>query len=383
MPKELSSVQRLGVVLLGILAIALGGISDAYAQSASCANLYATLRQLERNGDFRAYEGQSRDLRSAQRQEQQIESRYIRQGCNDDAKARRPLSRQCRSLSDQIKQGRAEIQQMQQSVQTGEAVAQQREAVLQQIARFDCGGGSSARVTEQPTRRGNIFEQLFDVFGNDQEDIRGDDYYGYDYYGGQTVRTVCVRLSDGYYWPVSYATLPEYVANDAQQCSEQCPGAEVELFYYDNPGQEPEQMVSLSGAPYSSLPNAFRYRKEYDPNATCKAPVNYGSINIAEGAGGQSRPVITFGAETFPLPIRDPRQPATSATVQTAAVDTAQYVSVPLPRPRPAAPGEQPRPVPVAPVAAVPEERIVKFGDKNVRIVGPDTPYAPTAPAGG
>jgi hypothetical protein len=179
---------------------------------------------------------------------------------------------------------------------------------------------------------------------------------------------------------VSYSTLPEYAGNDAQQCQAQCPGAEVELFYYDNPGQEPEQMVSLSGAPYSSLPNAFRYRKEYDATATCKAPISYGSINIADNGAGQSRAVIQFGDLSFPLPIRDPRRPSSVTTAP--PVEVANYVAIPLPRRRPPAPGDAPLPVPVEPVAAVPEERIVKFGDKSVRIVGPDTPYAPTAPAG-
>ena len=54
---------------------------------------------------------------------------------------------------------------------------------------------------------------------------------------------------------------------------------------------------------------------------------------------------------------------------------------VPLPRPRPAAPGEEPKPVVVQQAANQPE-RIVMYGDKRVRIVGPDTPYAPEAGAG-
>jgi hypothetical protein len=379
MPNQPSIVQRLAALLLAITAVLMFGAGDAMAQSASCAQLFRTLQTLERNPDFRAYQGRQNDLRQAQRQEQQVESRYIRQGCNDDAKAGRPLDSQCRALARQITQGRQTIASLQRSVETGDANAQTGEGVLQEYARFDCGNGSSARVNQQQQSRGNLFDQLFNVFSNPgDEDIRGDEFGGYA--GYETVRTVCVRLADGYYWPVSYSTLIDYVGNDAQQCQAQCPGAEVELFYYDNPGQEPEQMVSMTGQPYSSLPNAFRYRKEFDPNATCKAPVNYGSINIAETADGQSRAVIQFGDANFPLPLRDPRQQV--SVVEAAPTEVAQFVSVPLPRPRPAGPGAQPAPVPVAPVAAVPEERIVKFGDRMVRIVGPDTPYAPTKPTG-
>ena len=90
--------------------------------------------------------------------------------------------------------------------------------------------------------------------------------------------------------------------------------------------------------------------------------------------------MISYNGLEFPLPVRDPRGRQTQIT--TVALDTTQYVSVPLPRPRPAAPGETPKPVPVAPVAAGEPTRIVQFGDKRVRVVGPDTPYAPSAATG-
>lgn len=379
MPNQVTIVKRIAALVLAVVMGIVFGAGEGLAQSASCAQLYRTLQTLERNPDFRAYQSRQNELRQAQRQEQQVESRYVRQGCNDDAKAGRPLNSQCRALARQITQGRQTIAALQRGVETGDAIARQREAVLQEYARFDCGGGNT-RANQQTQSRGSLFDQLFNVFSNPgsvPEDIRGDEFGGYA--GYETVRTVCVRLADGYYWPISYSTLLDYVGNDAQQCQEQCPGAEVQLFYYDNPGQEPEQMVSINGQPYSSLPNAFRYRKEYDPNATCKAPVNYGSIDIVQTSAGQSRAVIQFGEANFPLPIRDPRRQM--SVVQAAPAEVAQYVSVPLPRRRPAAPGAA-SPVPVAPVAAAPEERIVKFGDKTVRIVGPDTPYAPTTASG-
>ncbi len=381
-PQKLTTAHRLRPLLLAVIAAVLIGVGagEAYAQSASCAGLFNTLRTLERNSEFREYRSSAGDLKDVQQYEQQLESRYIRQGCNAAAKARQPLTSQCRALARDITQNRKLLAQLQQSVETGSAIAQQREAVLQEIARFDCGNGSSGQ-TEAAQPRGNLFDQLFDMFGTEdtQEDVRGEDFTGYG--GYQTVRTVCVRTCDGYFWPVSYSTLPEYAGNDAAQCAQQCPGTDVQLYYYNNPGQEPEQMVSLYGQAYTELPNAFRYRKEFDAGCACKAPVNYGSINLTAASSGQSRAVIQFGEASFPLPIRDPRRPA--SVVQPAAVDVAAaYVSVPLPRRRPPAPGETPPPVPVAPVAAVPEQRIVKFGDKTVRIVGPDTPYAPTAQAG-
>ena len=117
--------------------------------------------------------------------------------------------------------------------------------------------------------------------------------------------------------------------------------------------------------------------RAYDPTNTCKPKVDYGGINLAALADGSNRAMISFEGETFPLPMRDPRRP-TDATVVSVVAQT--FVDIPLPRPRPAR-RETPKPVVVKQAANDPE-RIVQFGDKRVRIVGPDTPYAPTAAAG-
>jgi hypothetical protein len=187
-----------------------------------------------------------------------------------------------------------------------------------------------------------------------------------------------VRKVDGYYWPVSYSTLVEYAPNDMTQCQEQCPGMDVDLYYYDNPGQEPQQMINLQGQRYTDLPTAFAYRTTYDTANSCKRQVSYGGISLVAQADGSNRAMVTYGETTFPLPMRDPRRQGQVTVVQASSVT---YVDVPLPRPRPPAPGETPKPVLIKQAANEPE-RIVMYGDKRVRIVGPDTPYAPTAAAG-
>ncbi|HXF52930.1 MAG TPA: DUF2865 domain-containing protein [Hyphomicrobiaceae bacterium] len=85
-----------------------------------------------------------------------------------------------------------------------------------------------------------------------------------------TYRTVCVRLCDGYYWPISFATSPEYFARDAAACERSC-RSPARLFVYRNPGQEPEHMVDLSGRRYVRLETAFRYRATYDASCRCRA----------------------------------------------------------------------------------------------------------------
>jgi hypothetical protein len=381
MPSLVKTTIHIGFTLFAAIAAFTADVTIAHAQSTSCSQLESTLRTFDRNRDFRELERNTRIGQQLAMEVQDAESDYVRGGCQAQQQSGQQLSRQCRNLARQIIGGRADLDATDNRVETGISVSQQREAVLQEIARFGCGTGSRVTIRgnqdgefRQPRR--SMFDQLFGPQdgGGMNEDIIGDEFSGYG--GYSTVRTVCVRLSDGYFWPVSYSTLVEYAPNDAQQCYAQCPGTEVDLYYYDNPGQEPENMVNLSGQPYIGLPNAFRYRTEIDSTSSCKPKQNLGSISIAEAQNGQSRAVIAFGELSFPLPLRDPRR---QASIQTIAVAEAPSVSVPLPRRRAAAPGE---PVPVKQVATPADShlRVTTFGDKRVRIVGPDTPYA--RPAG-
>jgi len=350
-------------------------ISTAYAQSASCGRLQSALDQLNRNGDFANLGNNDQVARELARRVRDAESAYIRNGCNDDARAGRTLTPQCQGIARDVLRLREDYAQVASAVETGTAVAQQREAILQELARFGCGTGPGAGGTFSPERQ-TLFDRIFGSGNGEYQDgqvIENDDYWGYG--NRQTVRTVCVRLSDGYFWPVSYATLPDYVGNDAAQCQQMCPGTPVELYFYDNPGQEPEQMRNMYGQPYTSLPNAFRYRDEYDASSTCKEPVVSGKVTLADG----SRPMVEYGNERFPFPTRDPRRPA---AVEVAALDRSEFVDVPLPRRRPAGPGETPAAEAVDADSTGQDLRLVRFGDRVVRVVGPTTPYAQAGEAG-
>ena len=366
---------RTALLLAAIVMFGLDA-NDAFAQSRNCQALANTLQQIERNGSFAALGDITDQTRAAKEAVTAAESRYVRDGCNAAAKAGQQLNAQCRAEARDVLAARADLKRISSQADTGNAVAQQREAILQEMARFNCN--SRASVASQPRQRGGLFDQLFGAFEDNFGDgvsTRGDEFTGEQ--GYNTIRTVCVRKVDGYYWPISYSTLIDYAQNDLIECQSQCPGMDVDLYYYANPGQEPDQMVNLQGVPYKSLPTAFAYRTSYDPSVTCKPKVDYGTINLASLSDGSSRAMVSFEGQVFPLPMRDPRR-ATDATV---VVAKANFVDIPLPRPRPAAPGEAPKPV-VVKQASTDAPRIVMFGDKRVRIVGPDTPYAPTAAAG-
>lgn len=83
-----------------------------------------------------------------------------------------------------------------------------------------------------------------------------------------TFRTVCVRLCDGYYWPISFATTRSSFERDAAKCEASCGGAK--LYVYRNPGEEADDMVDLRGQPYKRLTTAFLYRTQYDAQCKCQ-----------------------------------------------------------------------------------------------------------------
>jgi type II secretory pathway pseudopilin PulG len=99
---------------------------------------------------------------------------------------------------------------------------------------------------------------------------------GADWYRGNggTYATVCVRLCDGYAFPISFSTLPTYFERDEKLCEQRC-AAPTELYYYQNPGGAQEQMVSYrSRQPITALKTANRFRKEYVQGCSCK-PAEY------------------------------------------------------------------------------------------------------------
>jgi hypothetical protein len=82
-------------------------------------------------------------------------------------------------------------------------------------------------------------------------------------------RSICVRLCDGFFYPISYSTYAGRLTQDATECQSNC-AAPAELYVYRNPGQGPEQAISLNGSAYADLPVAFKYKKEYVKGCSCK-----------------------------------------------------------------------------------------------------------------
>lgn len=81
-------------------------------------------------------------------------------------------------------------------------------------------------------------------------------------------RTVCVRACDGFFFPVSFGASEASFSRDQATCTNTCPGSR--LYYYKSSSDDPEDMVDLTGQPYSKLKNANLFRTQYVESCKCK-----------------------------------------------------------------------------------------------------------------
>ena len=176
-------------------------------------------------------------------------------------------SQQCVDLTRQIARMRGNLDRINvdlQRLRGGDSDrGEQRRSVMVALAQNNCGPQyrTAARAP------GGFFDQLF---GRDANEPSGD--LANPMTQGGTVRTICVRTCDGFYFPISYATNASRFREDENTCQKMCPASEVMLFSYPTEGGDVAQATSISGAPYSGLPNAFKYRQQFDAACSCRKP---------------------------------------------------------------------------------------------------------------
>ncbi len=219
----------------------------------------------------------------------------------------------------------------------------QRRSLLIALAQNDCGPQYRQQAAAGQPR--GFFETLFGglpLFGNNPiiapppasgSILPG--LPGSDLLPAGSYRTLCVRMCDGFYFPISFAATPSRFREDEQVCQRTCPAAEVALYVHRNPGEDINQAVSLNGQPYTQLPNAFLYRKELVSTCGCRRPgeswaqalkhldsratIEAGDILVDEQRAKQmSQPRVD--AQGRPIRI-DPRaRPAAGTAAETGAV---------------------------------------------------------------
>jgi hypothetical protein len=175
------------------------------------------------------------------------------------------LSPQCGPITSQIQQMRGNLDRaigdLEKLKSGGDDQDGQRRNIVGQLAQNNCGA-QYATAAQAAGPRG-FFDALFGG---------GTILNPNDGAPSGTFRTVCVRSCDGFYFPISYSTMSSHFADDERACQRMCPASEVALYSYRNPGEDMQQAVSISGQPYTALPNAFRYRKEFTPACSCRRP---------------------------------------------------------------------------------------------------------------
>jgi hypothetical protein len=235
-------------------------------------------------------------------------------------------SQQCVDLNRQISRMRANLDRINidlQRLQGGDVDrGEQRRAVMVALAQNNCGAQYRTAA-----RAPGFFDQLL---GRDANEPSTDLVNPLAQSG--SVRTICVRTCDGFYFPVSYATNASRLREDEKTCQRMCPAAEVMLFSYPTEGGEVAQATSINGASYSSLPNAFKYRQEFNSACSCKRPgqswsdalgkdeaVDPGDIVVTEDRAKQlSQPPAQKGQKGR-APAAAPAQPASGQAAPAAA----------------------------------------------------------------
>jgi hypothetical protein len=177
------------------------------------------------------------------------------------------LSPQCGPITQHIQQLRGNLDRTMSDLEALKSGSDnkddQRHAVLGQLAQNNCGAQYTAAANAAGGPRG-FFDALFG--GGNVVTPGGDGA------PAGTFHTVCVRTCDGYYFPLSYSTTPDHFSDDQRTCQRECPAAEATLYAFRNPGEDMTQAMSINGQPYTALPTAFQYRKQFTPTCSCRRP---------------------------------------------------------------------------------------------------------------
>jgi hypothetical protein len=325
-----------------------------------CPRLEAQLASIDRGSGDPAKAEQIRRYEEAAAKQQgeldRVTQQAKRQGCDSSGffSLFNGRSEQCGPINGQIQQMRANLDQITTSLERlrgggfGNAERDsQRRSVLLALAQNNCGPQYA-----NAARGGGFLDNLF---GNNNSPAAPPSDLGPP---SGTFRTVCARSCDGAYFPISFATVPSRFPDDEKACKSLCPASEATLYAYRNPGEDMNQAVSISGQPYSAMPNAFRFRNEYVPSCSCKAVGQTWSDalkSIDEKAAAEQQGDIIVTEESAKKMSQPPQAKAAPAAKKkgTAPATAATTPPAPEPPPQPAAAAPDPAPAKDRPIRSV------------------------------
>ncbi len=302
----------------------------------------------------RYVEAQSRQQSELER----VQDQAKRQGCDSSGffSLFSGQSAQCGPINTRIQQMRSNLDQITNNLERlrgggfgGSERENQRRSVLMALAQNNCGPQYAGMLRN--SGGGGFLENLFG--GNNNPGGAPIDNGA----ASGTYRTVCARSCDGFYFPISFATVPGRFPDDERVCKSLCPAADATLYTYRNPGEDMNQAVSINGQPYSQSPNAFKYRQSFDKSCSCKAAGQTWSdalknIDDKAAAAQQGDIIVTDeSSKKMSQPIRAP----VAAQKKTGTVATPANA----------------QPLPTGTAPAAPTADAPASGDKPIRSVGP------------
>lgn len=286
--------RHLAPVFAVVLLALTGGPVLAQANSPTCQRLQGQLAALDRPP------GDNPALRNAYGQQRAQLDKYIAQsrgmGCGRSFLFGPRPPPECRGLEAAIDQLKNSVERLEAQLQRGRggdgrADARRRD-VLAALAYNNCGAQYQAQPQEK-RNGGGLFGLLF---GNRPSEPPPETYPDTpppaEVPRASTFRTVCVRTCDGFFFPVNFAAVSSRFEQDEAICRRTCPGTQAELFTYPNPGGTIQQATSAtSGEPYTQLPNAFKYQKQFVKDCSCR-PAN---MSWAEALSGTDDDTVQRG----------------------------------------------------------------------------------------
>lgn len=207
------------------------------------------------------------DIREARRSLNKLERDLERGDCYEWFLFSKQLrnSRACRQAVNDIDESKRRIAELEGQRHDIEATGGRsyQDEIIRELARNNCG----PTYQQEARRRDGAGSGLWQDEEGGGPISSGNGFRALPY---ATYRTVCVRLCDGYYFPISFSTLPNHFQRDADACQSKC-AAPAQLYYYQNPGGSVDQMVAYDGSQqYTKLKTAFLYRKEFINGCSCK-----------------------------------------------------------------------------------------------------------------
>jgi hypothetical protein len=244
---------------------------SSQSRSPVCPQLESQLSQFDRGISDSSQSDLAKRLDATARKQQsdldRLTAQARRSGCEGNGFFSLFTSQpaQCGPLNAQIQQARGNLDRTMGDLQraesnTGADRESQRRSIIGALAQNDCG----PQYRQLASQGGGFFDRLFGpgtILSQDPPPAAASGTY----------KTLCVRTCDGFYFPISYSTLPNKFAEDAQTCQRLCPAAEAVLYSHRATGEDVNQAVSANGRLYTEMANAFAYRKQFNPSCSCKA----------------------------------------------------------------------------------------------------------------